>query len=142
VQPPLGEVMVIMTMMEVFLIMALGYMIYDIKVRLTKGNPNTSNEAIEAGVHDNRVRLNTDEVRVLRYLLSRSNKPVVQSMIGRDLNIPKSTLFRIVRRLSELGLINVEKRGKYKYIYIQRVQDVVNILKAIDNELTSKDSSP
>ncbi|MFP3302497.1 MAG: helix-turn-helix domain-containing protein [Caldivirga sp.] len=134
--------MVIMTMMEVFLIMALGYMIYDIKVRLTKGNPNTSNEAIEAGVHDNRVRLNTDEVRVLRYLLSRSNKPVVQSMIGRDLNIPKSTLFRIVRRLSELGLINVEKRGKYKYIYIQRVQDVVNILKAIDNELTSKDSSP
>ncbi|MFP3237618.1 MAG: helix-turn-helix domain-containing protein [Caldivirga sp.] len=141
-QPPLGEVMVIMTMMEVFLIMALGYMIYDIKVRLTKGNPNTSNEAIEAGVHDNRVRLNTDEVRVLRYLLSRSNKPVVQSMIGRDLNIPKSTLFRIVRRLSELGLINVEKRGKYKYIYIQRVQDVVNILKAIDNELTSKDSSP
>jgi len=142
VQPPLGEVMVIMTMMEVFLIMALGYMIYDIKVRLTKGNPNTSNEAIEAGVHDNRVRLNTDEVRVLRYLLSRSNKPVVQSMIGRDLNIPKSTLFRIVRRLNELGLINVEKRGKYKYIYIQRVQDVVNILKAIDNELTSKDSSP
>ncbi|MFP3258539.1 MAG: helix-turn-helix domain-containing protein [Caldivirga sp.] len=141
-QPPLGEVMVIMTMMEVFLIMALGYMIYDIKVRLTKGNPNTSNEAIEASVHDNRVRLNTDEVRVLRYLLSRSNKPVVQSMIGRDLNIPKSTLFRIVRRLSELGLINVEKRGKYKYIYIQRVQDVVNILKAIDNELTSKDSSP
>ncbi|MFP3156712.1 MAG: helix-turn-helix domain-containing protein [Caldivirga sp.] len=141
-QPPLGEVMVIMTMMEVFLIMALGYMIYDIKVRLTKGNPNTSNEAIEAGVHDNRVRLNTDEVRVLRYLLSRSNKPVVQSMIGRDLNIPKSTLFRIVRRLNELGLINVEKRGKYKYIYIQRVQDVVNILKAIDNELTSKDSSP
>jgi uncharacterized membrane protein len=134
--------MVIMTMMEVFLIMALGYMIYDIKVRLTKGNPNTSNEAIEAGVHDNRVRLNIDEVRVLRYLLSRSNKPVVQSMIGRDLNIPKSTLFRIVRRLSELGLINVEKRGKYKYIYIQRVQDVVNILKAIDNELTSKDSSP
>ncbi len=134
--------MVIMTMMEVFLIMALGYMIYDIKVRLTKGNPNTSNEAIEAGVHDNRVRLNTDEVRVLRYLLSRSNKPVVQSMIGRDLNIPKSTLFRIVRRLSDLGLINVEKRGKYKYIYIQRVQDVVNILKAIDNELTSKDSSP
>jgi uncharacterized membrane protein len=134
--------MVIMTMMEVFLIMALGYMIYDIKVRLTKGNPNTSNETIEAGVHDNRVRLNTDEVRVLRYLLSRSNKPVVQSMIGRDLNIPKSTLFRIVRRLSELGLINVEKRGKYKYIYIQRVQDVVNILKAIDNELTSKDSSP
>jgi len=142
VQPPLGEVMVIMTMMEVFLIMALGYMIYDIKVRLTKGNPNTSNETIEAGVHDNRVRLNTDEVRVLRYLLSRSNKPVVQSMIGRDLNIPKSTLFRIVRRLNELGLINVEKRGKYKYIYIQRVQDVVNILKAIDNELTSKDSSP
>jgi uncharacterized membrane protein len=117
-------------------------MIYDIKVRLTKGNPNTSNEAIEAGVHDNRVRLNTDEVRVLRYLLSRSNKPVVQSMIGRDLNIPKSTLFRIVRRLSELGLINVEKRGKYKYIYIQRVQDVVNILKAIDNELTNKGSSP
>jgi len=30
--------MVIMTMMEVFLIMVLGYMIYDIKVRLTKGN--------------------------------------------------------------------------------------------------------
>jgi len=56
--------------------------------------------------------------------------------------VSRSTLFRIVRRLNELGLINVEKRGKYKYIYIQRAQDVVNILKAIDNELTSKDSSP
>ncbi|KUO86648.1 MAG: hypothetical protein AT709_00075 [Caldivirga sp. MG_3] len=133
---------IMMTMMEVFLIMVLGYMIYDIKVRLTKGNLNTGDEAI--GVKDdvNRVRLNTDEVRVLRYLLSKGNKPVVQSMIGRDLNIPKSTLFRIVRRLNELGLINVEKRGKYKYIYIQRAHDVANMLKAVDEESTNKGSSP
>ncbi|MFP3074308.1 MAG: helix-turn-helix domain-containing protein [Caldivirga sp.] len=141
-QPPLGNVMVIMTMMEVFLIMVLGYMIYDIKVRLTKGNPNTGDEAIGVKDDANRVRLNTDEVRVLRYLLSKGNKPVVQSMIGRDLNIPKSTLFRIVRRLNELGLINVEKRGKYKYIYIQRAQDVANMLKAVDEESTNKGSSP
>lgn len=134
-QPPLGDVMAVMVMMEIFLIMALGYILYDVKSRLTKGASRVSGRRISLGEDSGRLRLNVDEIKVLRYLLSKGNKPVIQSTIGKELNIPKSTLFRIVRRLNELGLINVEKRGKYNYVYIQRIQDVVAILKSIDNEL-------
>jgi uncharacterized membrane protein len=123
-------------MMEAFLIMVLGYMMYDVKARLTKGMMKIINEGIKidsSSTNDSRPRLNTDEVKVLKYLMSRG-KPVIQSVIGKELNIPKSTLFRIIKRLSELGLINVEKKGKYNYVYIQRTQDVLSILKSINED--------
>jgi len=136
VQPPLGNVVIVIVMMEAFLIMVLGYMMYDVKARLTKGMMKIINEGIKidsSSTNDSRPRLNTDEVKVLKYLMSRG-KPVIQSVIGKELNIPKSTLFRIIKRLSELGLINVEKKGKYNYVYIQRTQDVLSILKSINED--------
>ncbi|ABW01030.1 helix-turn-helix transcriptional regulator [Caldivirga maquilingensis] len=135
-QPPLGNVIMVIVMMEAFLIMVLGYMMYDVKARLTKGILRVINDSIELDslpINDSRPRLNTDEVKVLKYLMSRG-KPVIQSIIGKELNIPKSTLFRIIKRLSELGLVNVEKRGKYNYVYIQRTQDVLSILKSINED--------
>lgn len=126
----------VIVMMEAFLIMVLGYMMYDVKARLTKGILRVINDSIELDslpINDSRPRLNTDEVKVLKYLMSRG-KPVIQSIIGKELNIPKSTLFRIIKRLSELGLVNVEKRGKYNYVYIQRTQDVLSILKSINED--------
>ncbi|WP_291999474.1 helix-turn-helix domain-containing protein [Caldivirga sp.] len=135
-QPPLGNVVIVIVMMEAFLIMVLGYMMYDVKARLTKGMMKIINEGIKidsSSTNDSRPRLNTDEVKVLKYLMSRG-KPVIQSVIGKELNIPKSTLFRIIKRLSELGLINVEKKGKYNYVYIQRTQDVLSILKSINED--------
>ncbi|WP_291765167.1 helix-turn-helix transcriptional regulator [Caldivirga sp. UBA161] len=133
-QPPLGNVIMVIIMMEAFLIMVLGYMMYDVKARLTKGMLKVINDGIKldsSPINDSRPRLNTDEVKVLKYLMNKG-KPVIQSVIGKELNIPKSTLFRIIKRLSELGLINVEKRGKYNYVYIQRTQDVLSILKSIN----------
>ncbi len=124
----------VIIMMEAFLIMVLGYMMYDVKARLTKGMLKVINDGIKldsSPINDSRPRLNTDEVKVLKYLMNKG-KPVIQSVIGKELNIPKSTLFRIIKRLSELGLINVEKRGKYNYVYIQRTQDVLSILKSIN----------
>ncbi|MGC8571336.1 helix-turn-helix transcriptional regulator [Caldivirga sp.] len=135
-QPPLSNVVIVIVMMEAFLIMVLGYMMYDVKARLTKGMMKIINEGIKidsSSTNDSRPRLNTDEVKVLKYLMSRG-KPVIQSVIGKELNIPKSTLFRIIKRLSELGLINVEKKGKYNYVYIQRTQDVLSILKSINED--------
>ena len=126
----------VIIMMEAFLIMVLGYMMYDVKARLTKGILRVINDGIKldsSPINDSRPRLNTDEVKVLKYLMSRG-KPVIQSVIGKELSIPKSTLFRIIKRLSELGLINVEKRGKYNYVYIQRTQDVLSILKSVNED--------
>lgn len=135
-QPPLSNIIMVIVMMEAFLIMVLGYMMYDVKARLTKGIMRVINDGIKidsSSISENKLRLNTDEVRVLKYLMSRG-KPVIQSVIGKELNIPKSTLYRIIKRLSELGLINVEKRGKYNYVYIQRTQDVLSILKSINEK--------
>ena len=135
-QPPLSNIIMVIVMMEAFLIMVLGYMMYDVKARLTKGIMRVINDGIKidsSSISETKLRLNTDEVRVLKYLMSRG-KPVIQSVIGKELNIPKSTLYRIIKRLSELGLINVEKRGKYNYVYIQRTQDVLSILKSINEK--------
>ena len=105
---------------EIFAASSLIYMAIKIRGRLTRDEGR-------ADGGDFKLPLSSDEVRVLTYLLSK-DRPVVQSTIGRDLNIPKSTLFRIVRRLNELGLVTVEKRGKYNYVYIQRVDEVRKIL--------------
>ena len=59
--------------------------------------------------------LTSDEVRVLRLLLEHRGR-MYQSEIARALNMPKSTVSRVVRRLRERGLVMVRKVGRYSYV--------------------------
>lgn len=127
-QQPIANIFIMLLMAEAFLLMALGYMVFEVKERLKRGNVEEAEVKEDDALS---VKLSQDEVKVLRYLINKG-KPVIQSNIGKDLNIPKSTLFRIVRRLAELGLVNVEKRGKYNYVYVQSTKYVSDLLKRIE----------
>jgi len=52
--------------------------------------------------------------RILAYLGERGG--AYESEIARDLGIPRTTVFRAVRRLEEAGLVAVEKRGGRNFV--------------------------
>ena len=52
--------------------------------------------------------------RILAYLRERGG--AYESEIARDLGIPRTTVFRAVRRLEEAGLVVVEKRGSRNFV--------------------------
>jgi len=54
--------------------------------------------------------------RILAYLRERGG--AYESEIARDLGIPRTTVFRAVRRLEEAGLVVVEKRGGRNFVRI------------------------
>ncbi|NPB00667.1 MAG: MarR family transcriptional regulator [Crenarchaeota archaeon] len=71
-------------------------------------------------------QLSHDEVRVLKFLLERGGE-CYQMEIYRTLGLPKSTVTKIVHRLSEKGILIVERRGRYNYVKL-RQKDLVKKL--------------
>ena len=69
------------------------------------------------------VQLSQDEIRVLRFLLERGGE-CYQMEIYRTLGLPKSTVTKIVHRLSEKGLLIVERRGRYNYVKLAQKDQV------------------
>ncbi len=59
--------------------------------------------------------LTLDEVKILRFLVERGGE-AYQMEIYKTLGMPKSTVTKIIRRLSERGLLTVERRGRYNYV--------------------------
>ncbi len=59
--------------------------------------------------------LTEDEREILKFLLRR-NGEAYQSEIYRELNMPKSTVTRLLRRLSEKGVVRIERKGRYNYV--------------------------
>ncbi len=71
-------------------------------------------------------QLSQDEIRVLRFLLERGGE-CYQMEIYRTLGLPKSTVTKIVHRLSEKGILIVERRGRYNYVKLSQ-KDLVKKL--------------
>ncbi len=76
-------------------------------------------------------QLTLDELKVLKFLISRGGE-CYQMEIYRTLNLPKSTVTKIVHRLSERGLLIVERRGRYNYVKLKNVENVRNIIQTIE----------
>ncbi len=75
-----------------------------------------------------------DELMVMKYLLEKDGQ-ALQASIGKDLNIPKASLSRMVKRLAENGLLAVEKRGgRYNYVLITNREYVEKIIRSSNNE--------
>ena len=77
-------------------------------------------ERDESSEEEDKVRkliaqLSQDEIRVLRFLLEKGGE-CYQMEIYRTLGLPKSTVTKIVHRLSEKGILIVERRGRYNYV--------------------------
>ncbi len=78
-------------------------------------------------------QLSQDELRVLKFLVEKGGE-CYQMEIYRTLGLPKSTVTKIVHRLSEKGLIAVERRGRYNYVRIiqkERVKKLVNVAELV-----------
>jgi len=72
--------------------------------------------------------LSTDELKVLSLVMSRRGE-VYQAEIARELNVPKSTVSRIIRRLQDRGLIIVRRIGRLNYIDITDTDYVTDLLR-------------
>ncbi len=72
-------------------------------------------------------QLTQDELRVLRFLVEKGGE-CYQMEIYRTLKLPKSTVTKIVHRLSERGLLIIERRGRYNYVKLRDLQSVKNIV--------------
>ncbi|WP_069808009.1 helix-turn-helix transcriptional regulator [Vulcanisaeta thermophila] len=76
--------------------------------------------------------LNDDEVKVLRYLISKGAE-AYQAEIARELGLPKSTVSRIVRRLYERGFIIIKRSGRMTYIQVTDPDYISDILSKLDS---------
>ena len=61
----------------------------------------------------------SEEERMIVDALRRRGGCAYQYEIARELNIPKTTLWRHVRRLSELGVLEVQKHGRQNYLRLK-----------------------
>lgn len=85
---------------------------------------DSENEVIEISTS---TRFSKDEVKILQYLLDKSGE-AYQVELYKNLNIPKSTVTRILRKLVDRGLIIIERRGKYNYVKLTDRSYVKNLL--------------
>jgi uncharacterized membrane protein len=72
--------------------------------------------------------LDTEELRVLSLVMDR-NGEIYQAEIARELNVPKSTVSRIIRRLQDRGLITTRRIGRLSYIEITDTDYVADLLR-------------
>ena len=89
---------------------------------------HSRNRASNVGIDSLSGSINEDEVRVLSYLLSRGGE-AYQAEIARELELPKSTVSRIIRRLHEKGLVTVRRVSRFSYVQvtdIDYVSDLIN----------------
>ncbi len=61
----------------------------------------------------------SEEARRILEALRRRGGAAYQFEIARELKLPKTTLWRHVRRLAELGLIEIEKHGRQNYLRLK-----------------------
>ncbi len=78
-------------------------------------------------------QLTQDELRVLQFLLEKGGESY-QMEIYRTLNLPKSTVTKIVHRLSERGLLIVERKGRYNYVKLRNIE----LVRQLISEVTQK----
>ncbi|GEM_PF-4272360 len=78
-------------------------------------------------------QLTQDELRILQFLVERGGESY-QMEIYRTLNLPKSTVTKIVHRLSERGLLVVERKGRYNYVKLKNVE----LVKQLVNEVAQR----
>ncbi len=78
-------------------------------------------------------QLTQDELRILQFLVERGGESY-QMEIYRTLNLPKSTVTKIVHRLSERGLLVVERKGRYNYVRLRNVE----LVRQLVNEVTQR----
>ncbi|ASJ16521.1 transcriptional regulator [Thermococcus chitonophagus] len=62
--------------------------------------------------------LNDDEVRAIKYLLEVGGKSS-QAELRKALDLPKTTVWRMVRRLEQMGLIKVYKVGRENWVELK-----------------------
>ena len=62
----------------------------------------------------------SEEERAIVEALRRRGGKAYQYEIARDVNLPKTTLWRHVRRLSQMGVIELEKHGKQNYLKLKK----------------------
>ncbi|GEM_PF-6586096 len=85
---------------------------------------DSESEVVEV---DTSIRFSKDEIKILQYLLDK-NGEAYQVELYKNLNIPKSTVTRILRKLVDRGLIVIERRGKYNYVKLTDRSYVKNLL--------------
>ncbi len=69
------------------------------------------------------LNLNDYELSILKYLRSRGGGSAFEVDISRDLGIPRTTVWRSVRRLEGLGLVRITRvEGKNMVILIRDLQ--------------------
>ncbi|MGC8606222.1 MAG: helix-turn-helix transcriptional regulator [Vulcanisaeta sp.] len=71
--------------------------------------------------------INEDEVKVLSFLLNKGGD-AYQAEIARELELPKSTVSRIIRRLHDKGLITVRRVGRFSYVQVTDIDYVSDII--------------
>ena len=90
---------------------------YSISNNLTQVNNELVRESTESGITpivSDQVKLSVEELKIIKFLLNKGGE-AYQVEIYKTLNLPKSSTSRILRRLAERGLIEIERRGKYNY---------------------------
>ncbi len=80
--------------------------------------------------------LTADDMKVLKFLVDKGGE-AYQVEIYKTLGMPKSTVAKIVRRLSERGYIVVERRGRYNYIKLVDREKIRKIVEEAAPLLTS-----
>lgn len=115
------QVMITLAMVQLVVTASLAYFLYDASKKYV-AKPQEGSELRLPSFTD-------DELMVMKYVLQ-NNGQAAQANIGKDLNIPKASLSRMIKRLMENGLITVEKRGRYNYVMITNKEYVEKILRS------------
>ncbi|GGP20052.1 hypothetical protein GCM10007981_06570 [Thermocladium modestius] len=122
---PSTGIMLTLALAQLVVTISLAYFLYD-----------ANRKYIAMSTPASEIRLPSftdDELMVMKYLLEKDGQ-ALQASIGKDLNIPKASLSRMVKRLAENGLLAVEKRGRYNYVLITNREYVEKIIRSSNNE--------
>lgn len=122
----MSDVVVILSIVNLVIVVSMIYTALS-RRRGVKKVENTSIEKSEV-ITENVQKLSGDEIKILQYLISKDGE-AFQSELYRNLGIPKSTVVRILRRLVDQGLVRVERRGKYNYVYTTDKDYINSLLK-------------
>ncbi len=118
-------IMLTLALAQLVVTISLAYFLYDANRKYVAMSSPTSEVRLPS--------FTDDELMVMKYLLENDGQ-ALQASIGKDLNIPKASLSRMVKRLAENGLLAVEKRGRYNYVLITNREYVEKIIKSSNNE--------
>lgn len=113
----------VLLILQVFTVL---FAVYTGRAKLKKLVENRQND-ISTNVDPTTSELSDIDKAILRLLVERQGA-VYQSEITRELGLPKSTVHKALRRLSEAGYVEIQRRGRFNLVVLKRVTSEVSVV--------------